>query len=75
MSATQAPRPGYGFIYILSNPSMRDIYKIGLTTNSVRQRIAELYTTGIPTRYAAEKIFEVEERFLGMVERSAHKKT
>lgn len=72
MSATQDPRPGCGFIYILSNPSMRDVYKIGLTTNSVYQRMVELNTTGVPKRYSAEKIFEVEESFLSKVERSAH---
>ena len=51
---------------------MSNVYKIGLTTNSIYQRMLELNTTGVPKPYRAEKIFEVEEHFLSRVERSAH---
>ena len=72
---SKPPEKGYGYIYILSNVSFDiNIYKIGLTTNSVKQRISELNTTGVPTPYKAEKIFHIEERYLASVERSAHKK-
>jgi phage FluMu protein Com len=38
-----------GYIYILSNPRMKDLLKIGLSTRSVQERIAELSSaTGVP---------------------------
>lgn len=72
MSIYSAPRSGYGFIYILSNPSMPGLLKVGLTTNSVHQRVTELNTTGVPTRFKSERIFEIEERYLRQVEKSVH---
>ena len=63
----------YGFIYILSNPST-NVYKVGMTTNSVRQRIQELGTTGVPRPFEAEKVFEIPEAKLRAVETLAHKK-
>ena len=68
------PDIGYGFIYILSNPSMPGVFKVGLTTNSVRQRIKDLNTTGIPKSFQAEKIFHIRETHLKAVEQLAHKK-
>ncbi len=54
---------------------MPDIYKVGLTTNSVHQRIQELSTTtGVPTRFRAEKIFSISASKLRSVEQRAHKK-
>lgn len=43
-----------GFVYILSNPSMPDIVKIGRTTRTVEGRAAELYQTGVPTPFTVE---------------------
>lgn len=40
-----------GFVYILTNPSMPGIVKIGKTTRSVRQRCDELWQTGVPTPF------------------------
>lgn len=74
MVADQAPAPDFGFVYILSNPSMPGLYKIGLTTVRVRQRIDELNTTGVPTPFAAERIFQISARHLATVEKSAHKR-
>lgn len=74
MEFTKPPRTGYGFIYILSNKSMSGILKVGLTTNSVAQRIKELNSTGVPTSFKAEKIFEVKETYLRVVEQSIHNK-
>lgn len=73
MKFNDPPRTGYGYIYILSNPSMQGIYKIGLTRNSVDQRINELTSTGVPTRFSPERIFEIEERFLASVEQAIHR--
>lgn len=38
-----------GFVYVLKNPSMPSLYKVGMTTkNKVDARVAKLYTTGVP---------------------------
>lgn len=44
-----------GYVYILSNPSMPGIVKIGKTTRSVEQRCFELYHTGVPTPFEIVK--------------------
>lgn len=48
-----------GYIYILSNESMPDIYKIGRSIKSGRERAKQLYSgaTGVPTEFKLE--FEV----------------
>jgi hypothetical protein len=40
-----------GYVYILTNPSMPGIVKIGRTTRSVHGRAGELYQTGVPTPF------------------------
>lgn len=40
-----------GWVYIISNPSMPGIIKVGYSTNHPRARAKELKTTGIPTAY------------------------
>ena len=42
----------YGFVYVLSNPSMPDIYKVGMTDRAPSQRVAELSkSTSVPTPF------------------------
>lgn len=43
-----------GFVYILSNPSMPGIVKIGKTTRDVQARAGELFQTGVPTQFEVE---------------------
>lgn len=43
-----------GYVYILSNPSMPGLLKIGRTSRSVDQRANELYQTGVPTPFKVE---------------------
>lgn len=40
-----------GYVYILTNPSMPGLLKIGKTTRSVQQRCNELWQTGVPTPF------------------------
>jgi hypothetical protein len=72
MLVNRTPARGNGFIYILSNPSMPNVYKIGLTSNSVKTRIRELSSTGVPTPFIAEKLFEIPLSDLRSVEKLAH---
>lgn len=46
-----------GFVYILSNPFMPDVVKIGKTTRSVEQRANELFQTGLPAPFTVENYF------------------
>lgn len=43
-----------GYVYILSNPSMPGLVKIGRTIRSVDGRASELYQTGVPTPFVVE---------------------
>lgn len=43
-----------GYVYILSNPSMPELVKIGRTTRSVGQRASELWQTGVPTPFVVD---------------------
>ena len=48
-----------GYLYILSNPSMPGLLKIGLTTRPVLDRVEELNAaTGVPTAFKIEAYFE-----------------
>ena len=47
-----------GYIYILSNPRMKGLLKIGLSTRAVKERIAELSSaTGVPAPFEVEAYF------------------
>jgi hypothetical protein len=59
-----------GFIYILSNPAMPDLVKIGKTTTSPTQRMQELHSTGVPTPFELEFAAEVTD--CHACERAAH---
>ena len=41
----------YGIVYLLTNPVMPGLVKIGMTTQEgIDKRMKELYTTGVPVR-------------------------
>lgn len=45
----------YGFVYVLSNPAMPGVYKIGMTTRSPMARAVELSKwTGVPADFRVE---------------------
>jgi hypothetical protein len=59
MSTSRSSRIAPGYLYILSNPSMPGLLKIGLTTRQVPDRVAELNAaTGVPASFAIEAYFE-----------------
>lgn len=43
-----------GYVYILSNPAMPGIVKIGRTTGTVEDRARQLFQTGVPTQFKIE---------------------
>ncbi len=48
-----------GYIYVLSNPEMPGLLKIGQTTRPVADRVAELNSaTGVPCPFFVEALFE-----------------
>lgn len=56
-------RPEYrGFLYVLSNPSMPGILKIGITSGMVEKRAAELsQPTSVPEPFRVECYFPIYE--------------
>ena len=61
----------YGFVYVLANPAMPGLYKIGFTTQSVQIRIAEL-SRGTSVPAAFYKVLEVITYNPASVERDVH---
>ena len=49
------------YLYILSNPSMPGLIKVGKTTTHPDQRMAELHSTGVPTPFELECSFAVPD--------------
>ena len=50
-----------GFVYVLSNPLMPDIIKIGSTERSIKERVSELSaTTGVPMPFEIEYFIMTE---------------
>jgi hypothetical protein len=48
------------FVYVLSNPSMPGIYKIGRTEN-LEARLSSLFSTGVPTPFVVEFCAKVKD--------------
>ena len=46
--------PQAGFIYIMSNPSMPDLIKVGMTVKTPNLRAIELSSTGVPSHFEIE---------------------
>lgn len=60
-----------GFVYLLSNPSMPNIVKIGSTERTIKERISELSSvTSLPTPFVVEYYLIVEDPM--MFEKSLH---
>lgn len=62
---------GYQIVYVLTNPAMPGLVKIDFTVrNDANQRIAELYSTGVPVPFKLE--FACRVKNAGEVERALH---
>lgn len=60
MVAKKWPKP-LGFIYLLSNPAMPGIVKVGHTSRpDVEDRVGELFTTSLPLPFSLEDTWFVE---------------
>lgn len=60
-----------GIVYVLTNPAMPGIVKIGKTArDSVDARLNELYSTGVPLPFECEYAARVDDE--GVVERAFH---
>jgi hypothetical protein len=48
-----------GSVYVVSNPAMPGLLKVGYTTRAVDQRLAELASTGVPGKFRLEFFCEI----------------
>lgn len=65
----------YGIIYVLSNPCMKGIVKIGQTKrNEARKRMRDLYygKTGVPCNFVCECAYRVPLELLDKTEKMLH---
>jgi len=60
-----------GIVYVLTNPAMPGLVKIGQTTNVITNRMNELNTTGVP--FPFDCLFACEVDDCKLVENSLHK--
>ena len=59
-------------VYILANPSMPDLIKIGKTEKTAHERAEELYTTGVPTPF--EVVYSIPSEYPEILEDILHKR-
>jgi hypothetical protein len=43
-----------GYLYVISNPSMPGLVKVGMTSKAPAERMKSLYSTSVPTPFEAE---------------------
>ena len=60
-------------VYVLTNPAMPGIVKIGMTDRlDVQRRMGELYTTGVPLPFDCVIAREIEDKGAAEIERALH---
>jgi len=63
------------WVYVLTNPAMPNIVKIGMTTRTVETRAKELSNdTAVPKPFSIAFRVEVKKGFAGQVEKQVHRK-
>lgn len=59
-----------GWLYLLTNPAMPELVKIGMTTRSPEERALELASTGVPMPFHVAAAWAVDD--VRAAERDAH---
>lgn len=63
----------YGLVYVLTNPAMPGLVKIGMTQRSgLEQRMRELYGTGVPVPFKCEYACKVKKSDTKQLEQALH---
>lgn len=64
----------YGIVYLLINPVMPGLVKIGMTTQEdIDKRMKELYTTGVPVPFECKFACKVKKSDCHKIEKALHK--
>lgn len=64
----------YGIVYLLTNPVMPGLVKIGMTAQEdIEKRMKELYTTGVPVPFECQFACEVKKTDCAKIEKALHK--
>lgn len=64
----------YGIVYLLTNPVMPGLVKIGMTTQEdIDKRMKELYTTGVPVPFECKFACKVKKSDCHKIEKALHK--
>ena len=62
-----------GIVYVLTNPCMPGMVKIGMTERSeIDARLRELYTTGVPLPFECKFACKVNKSECGRIEKALH---
>ena len=63
----------YGIVYLLTNPVMPGLVKIGMTTQEdIDKRMKELYTTGVPVPFECQFACKVKKGDCAKIEKALH---
>ena len=63
----------YGIVYLLTNPVMPGLVKIGMTTQEdIDKRMRELYTTGVPVPFECQYAYRVKKSDCAKIEKALH---
>ena len=63
----------YGIVYLLTNPYMPGLVKIGMTKQEdLEKRMKELYTTGVPVAFECQFACKVNNKDCAKIERALH---
>ena len=63
----------YGIVYLLTNPCMPGLVKIGMTNQEdIDKRMKELYTTGVPVPFECQFACKVKNTDCAKIEKALH---
>ena len=63
----------YGIVYLLTNPAMPGLVKIGMTAQEdIDKRMKELYTTGVPVPFDCQFACRVKKSDCAKIEKALH---